>query len=141
MKQQSFPKALRITVIVLLFIVSLNALAAGYSFISEPSGSDIGITTDYLKPTAPFRDYFIPGIILFTVIGIGSSITAVLGIVKVRRFPLLIILQGCILVGWTAIQLTMVTTYHPLHLIIASISFILIAIGLLLKKQKFATFA
>jgi hypothetical protein len=38
MKSKSLHKILRITAIVLLFIVSVNALAAGYSFITDPSG-------------------------------------------------------------------------------------------------------
>jgi hypothetical protein len=65
MKRQSNYNGLRITAIVLLFIGSLNALAAGYSFIVEPSGKDLGIITGYLWQSAPFKDYFIPGLILF----------------------------------------------------------------------------
>jgi hypothetical protein len=141
MKSKSLHKILRITAIVLLFIVSVNALAAGYSFITDPSGKGIGITTDYLKPSAPFSDFFIPGIVLFIVNGMLSSIVAVYGIIRSRKYPQLFIMQGCILVVWIAIQLTMVIAYHPLHLIIATIGFILIVIGLLLKKQKSASFS
>src|SRR4051812_44922810 len=97
MKKRSMKNRLRIIAIVLLFIVSLNALAAGYSFIKEPSGEGIGITTNYLRPSAPFKNYLIPGIILFAVIGILSSIIASLGILNQRRYPLLLSIQGCIL--------------------------------------------
>jgi len=51
--------------IVLLFFIAIRALAAGYSFIVEPSGKGVGISTDYLKPTAPFKNYLIPGIVFF----------------------------------------------------------------------------
>jgi hypothetical protein len=113
MKKHSITNALRITAIVLLFIVSLNALAAGYSFIVDPSGKGIGITTAYLRPSAPFRNYFIPGIVLFSVVGIGSSVIAVLAIIKQKHCRLLILMQGCILVGWIAVQLMMVASFHP----------------------------
>lgn len=137
MKSRVLLNRLRITAIVLLFLVSLNALAAGYSFIIDPSGKGLGIATAYLRPSAPFDDYLIPGIILFTVIGVLSSLIAVLAILKVKHYPLLFVLQGCILVGWIAIQLTMVSAFHPLHLIIASIGAILFVIGSALTRSVF----
>jgi hypothetical protein len=135
MKNQPLHNFLRITAIVLLFVVSLNALAAGYSFIVEPSGKGLGITTEYLKPSAPFKDYLIPGIVLFVVNGVLSSIIAVLASIKQKHYRVFIVMQGCILAGWIAVQLTMVTVFHPLHAIIASIGLILIAIGLVLRES------
>ena len=135
MKKLSLHNALRITAIVLLFIVSLNALAAGYSFIMEPSGTGLGITTEYLRPSASFKDYFIPGIVLFAVNGVLSSLIAVLAIIKQKRYPLYFVVQGCIVIGWIAIQLTMVTDFHPFHLIVAIMGAILIAIGSVLKPS------
>jgi hypothetical protein len=122
--------------IVLLFVVSLNALAAGYSFITDPSGKGLGITTDYLRDSAPFNNYLIPGIILFIVIGIISGVIAVIAAFKKLHYPLLILLQGCIIVGWIAIQLTMVTTFHPLHMIIGSIGLALICSGWLINQKR-----
>jgi len=130
--------ALRITAIVLLFIVGLNALAAGYSFIVEPSGSGVGISTGYLREAGPFTNYFIPGLILFTVIGVGSVAIAVLTIMKAAHYPFLILAQGCILVGWIAIQLMLVTAFHPLHLIITLIGFILAAVAWIMIRQRVA---
>jgi hypothetical protein len=125
---------LRITAIVLLFIVAINALAAGYSFITDPSGKGLGITTAYLKPSAPFKNFFIPGMVLFLVNGVLSIIIAIIAINKKRIYPLLLMVQGCILIGWIGIQLLMVTTFHPLHLIIGSIGIGLLYIGWFLKK-------
>jgi hypothetical protein len=130
--------SIRITAIVLLFIVSLNALAAGYSFITDPSGKGLGISTDYLKPSAPFNNYLIPGIVLFIVIGIASSIIAVLAIAKKGPYPFFILVQGCILVGWIAIQLIMVTTFHLLHLTTGLIGIILMFFGWLINHKRIA---
>ena len=138
MKSKRLFNVLRIIAIVLLLLVSLNALAAGYSFITDPSGKGLGINKDYLKPSAPFSDYLIPGIFLFAVNGILSSIIAVLSIIKVKHYPLLLAMQGTILVGWIAIQLTMVTMFHPLHLIIAAIGFFVLVTGFVLKKEASA---
>jgi len=132
MKSRSLLNGLRIAAIVLLFIVSLNALAAGYSFIVEPSGKDVGITTDYLRPSAPFTNYLFPGMVLFVVIGVMSSLIAVLAIKKTSQYPLLVAMQGCVLAGWIAIQLLMVKAFHPLHGIIAAAGLLLILIGWIL---------
>ncbi|MDQ3844846.1 MAG: hypothetical protein M3342_12645 [Bacteroidota bacterium] len=127
---------LRIIAIALLFIIAVSALAAGYSFIVEPSGKGVGISTGYLKPAAPFRNYLIPGIVLFTVNGVLSAVIAVVALKKARHYPLLLFMQGCIYVGWIAIQLTMVTVFHPLHAIVGSIGVILILIGWTLNREE-----
>ena len=133
----SYPvkNSLRITAIVLLFLVALNALAAGYSFITDPSGKGLGITTDYLQPSAPFSNYLIPGIVLFLVNGVLSLVIAIWTIRKLRIYPLLLMAQGCILIGWIGIQLMMVTATHPLHFIIAFIGFLLLLFGWLIHQQ------
>src|SRR5687768_17449237 len=98
MKNYSINNTVRVSAIVILFVISLNALAAGYSFISDPSGTGLGISVEYLKPSAPFRNYFIPGLILFTVIGVFGCIVATLAIIQGQHYPVLILSQGCIAV-------------------------------------------
>ena len=136
MKKHPAFSALRITSIVLLFIVSPNVLAAGFSFLTDPSGGGLGITTAYLKSSAPFKDYFIPGFVLFTVIGVLSFCIAVMAVFKLHHYPLLLFVQGCILVGWIVIQLLMVTIFHPLHLIIGLIGILIILSGWLINQKQ-----
>ena len=81
---------IRIVAIVLLFIVALNALAAGYSFITDPSGNGLGFSTVYLRTSAPFKNFLIPGIFLFVVNGILSLTISVLAIFKVKNYQKLI---------------------------------------------------
>lgn len=136
MKKLLLYNTLRKTALVLLFIVSMNALAAGFSFMVTPTGADIGISTDYLKPSAPFSNFFIPGIVLFVVIGVFSCLVGIGTLLKVTHYPLLVMMQGSLLMGWIAVPLTMVTAYHTLHLIIAIIGAVLLVIGWMLHKQK-----
>lgn len=128
-EEEFLQSSVRITAIVLLFIVALNALAAGYSFITDPSGNGVGISTDYLKSSAPFKNYFFPGIVLFTVNGVLSIVVAVWSLRRKNHYPLFILIQGCILIGWIIIQLMVVKSFHPLHLIIGVIGIILMTIG------------
>jgi hypothetical protein len=136
MKKHSKHYYVRLMSIVMLLVISANALAAGYSFIIDPSGAGLGITLQYLKPSAPFHDYFIPGLILFSVIGIFGCFIAALAILKQRLYPLFVLAQGCILVGWITIQLTLVTTFHALHLITGLFGLTLIVSGWQLRKAR-----
>lgn len=126
---------MRIASIILLFIISLNALAAGYSFIVDPTGSGVGISTDYLEESAPFDDFLVPGMLLFVAIGLSCCATAIYVMMKRPNYPVFILLQGLVLIGWIAIQLTMVNTVHVLHYIIAAGGLALFVMGLLLRTS------
>ncbi len=66
--QQVRPAALYGLIGVLLF-VSLGAFYGGYSLVSDPSGSQMGIRLEWLWRTG-FSDYFVPGLILLIVLGV-----------------------------------------------------------------------
>ena len=135
MKLNKFTNKLRITSIILLFITGLNALAAGYSFIVEPSGEGLGINVGYLK-YSPFSSFLIPGLILFIAIGMNSLVVAFIAILKKSYYSLIIQLQGCIITGWILIQVLMLRMFHTLHLIIFIIGISLILSGFLLPGKS-----
>ena len=60
-----------------LVFMAIGALYGGYSFLTDPSGGQMGIPTAWLERTG-FTDYFIPGLILFTVLGVLPLIAAFL---------------------------------------------------------------
>ena len=126
---------MRISSIILLFIISLNALAAGYSFIVDPTGSGVGISTDYLEESAPFDNFLIPGFLLFGAIGLSCLATAIYALGKRPNYPVFLLFEGLVLIGWIAIQLTMVNTVHILHYIIAASGLALFVMGLLLRTS------
>lgn len=125
---------MRITSIILLFIAGINALAAGYAFIADPSGNSVGLTTDYLR-FSPFDNYFIPGIVLFVAIGIFCIVTGVMAIKKGKYYPFLIGIQGCLLTGWIIIQVILVRDFNWLHFIILIIGLLLMIFGKKMRGQ------
>ena len=133
MKAQTLNK-LRITAVVWLIMIGLNALAAGFSFMVEPSGKDIGIPLSYLQ-YSPFDDYFIPGVVLFTTIGVLSTIAAYLGFKKHAFFPWLLLLQGCMLLGWIVIQMLLVRDVNALHVICGVSALAWLVMGFILRKK------
>jgi hypothetical protein len=128
-------KKLRILSIFLLFFLAINAFIGSLSFISDPSGNIIQIPLEMLDGT-PFKDYLIPGIILFFANGLLSLIIVIITIKKVKHYPWFIILQGCILIGWLTVQLIMnIEFFSPvLHYPLYSIGIIFIVTGLKIKE-------
>ncbi len=121
-------KAIRLTTILLLLIVAINGLAAGYLFIIDPSGAKLNIPVSILSHS-PFYNFLIPGIILFTVNGIFNLIAAIATILRLKIYPNLVVWQGIILIGWIAIQIILLQNFNLLHLIMIIIGLTLFVFG------------
>jgi hypothetical protein len=126
---------LRTISIILLITVGINAIAAGYSFIIDPSGNGLGMNTQLLV-RSPFYDFLVPGIILFIANGVFSVLTAIVGLAKLRFYSYAVILQGSILLGWIAIQLLMLRFFHVLHLVCGVTGVLLIISGMILSRNR-----
>lgn len=127
-------KNIRILAIVFLFIVAVNALLAGYSFIVEPDGSGLGIPLSMLRHS-PFADFFVPGLVLFFVNGVLNLFAA--GVVIWNKWParyLLLALQGILLTGWIAVQVLMLREFNFLHGIMGCIGIFLVSAGIGLRR-------
>ena len=60
-----------------------TTFVSGGMMLLELSGATVGLEVEWLTET-PFQDYFIPGLILFSVLGIGSFV-AFYGIARRRQ--------------------------------------------------------
>ena len=118
----------RITAIILLLIIGLSAVAAGYSFIYDPTGTGIGMTVAYLRHS-PFSDFLIPGLVLFLCNGIGAIAVALMAFSRTKRYPRLVFAQGIVLVGWISIQTIMVRDVNVLHFACLTIGIVLIILS------------
>jgi hypothetical protein len=121
-------KITRITAIVTLLFVAINALLAGYLFIADPSGSRLNISAALLH-NSPFTTFLIPGIILFTVNGVFNLIAAMATILELKNYPRFIIWQGIILIGWIIIQIILLQNLNFLHFILSGIGVLLFMLG------------
>ncbi len=128
-------KTLRILACLLLLFNGTGALFGGWSFIQDPTGSDLQIPTTYLEHS-PFKDFLIPGIVLFTVNGVLSLVTLVWTLMQWKQYGWLIMIQGAMLVGWIIIQMIMLREINLYHFIFGSIGIILLWIGWTLKEKN-----
>ena len=68
-------KVYRLLFILHLF-VGIGAMFGGLAAITNPQ-APLGISVEALK-NSPFNNYLIPGIVLFTIIGLGNVISALM---------------------------------------------------------------
>lgn len=121
----------------LLVFNGIGAIYGGANLILHPDGSSMQMSLDWLK-YSPFHDYFIPGIILFVANGVFSIFVLICALVNQRNYPMLVMAQGAILVGWIIIQIILIQTIIFLHWIMGAVGFALIILG---GIQKITTHA
>jgi hypothetical protein len=119
----------------LLLFNGIGAIYGGWNLIIHPDGSSLQMTPGYLQ-YSPFNNYLIPGIILFIANGLGSFVVIATLLFNYRKYPFLIILQGSILTGWIVIQMILVRSIFPLHIVLGAVGLLLILSGVVLLQNN-----
>jgi hypothetical protein len=97
-------KNTRNTILGLLQVFTgMGAVAGGIPMILQPDGSTQAMSTDLLA-NSPFPDFFIPGILLVTVIGIGNLAGAYLTLNHKKHIGKFAMVAGATLIIWIAVQ-------------------------------------
>lgn len=107
-------KVYRLLFILHLF-VGIGALFGGAAAVLNPN-SPMGIPTDTLK-NSPFDNFLIPGVLLFSVIGIGNIISAITLKLKFKFQGYISGVFSAALVFWIIIQCIMLNDIVALHII------------------------
>lgn len=109
------PRSILLYGIGALFL-GVTAFVSGLIMILDPSGVTMGLEPEWLDQT-PFQDYRIPGLLLFSVLGIGSFIV-LYGLVTMSKWSWIAAVGlGVALVGWIGAQILLLQMYHVLQLI------------------------
>jgi hypothetical protein len=80
------------------------AVPVGLMFIADPTGSSIGLPPGWIEST-PFGSYFLPGLYLFVMNGIGMQVLAALILLRHWSAPWLTAILGVGLIIWILVQL------------------------------------
>lgn len=127
---------MRLVLLLLLFFNSFTALWGGYRLIVQPDGGALGMPLRFLEAT-PFRDYLIPGLILFVCNGVFSLVIAFWVLFKWRYDAWLTIFQGGILCIWLTVQILLIRDFSPpLHVTYYVVGIGLIVGGYVLGKMN-----
>jgi hypothetical protein len=86
--------------------LGIGALLGGGLLSVAPDGHLLGMTTKTLAGT-PFHTYLVPGIILFTCIGVAPIFAAVITLRRMAIAPVVSIAVGTVLIGWISVEMVM----------------------------------
>ena len=114
------------TAAILLFF-GIGAVAGGLGVILDPSGESLGVSVNLLMDS-PFKDFLIPGIILFTIIGLTSLLVSYLTFKQHLLSGGATIILGFIMIIWIVLQVYWIgwlTLLQPTFLIIGFAEIIL----------------
>ncbi len=118
---------------ILQIFIGVGAVAGGYAFISDPSGRGIGIPLEFLQGS-PFPNYLIPGIVLFTVNGLGSLAAGILTFKRWSYAGELAVVFGAGLMVWIIVQVTIIpySWFQPVYFGLGLLELVL---GLWLRRH------
>ena len=98
-----FPKAL----LVLEVVLSLGALGGGLVLILAPRGEIMPLPLSALAGS-PFDTYLAPGLILFSVLGLGPLIAARMAWLRHPFAPVAAFIVGVALLIWVAVEIAII---------------------------------
>jgi hypothetical protein len=115
----------------LLAFGALNAFAGGWYGMAD--ARDVPLS---LLEGSPFESYFWPSVILFVVVGGSMAAASVLVLLRVAWAPIAAITAGVILVGWIAVQVTIIGWMSWLQPISAAVGLAVIAMAAVLSVGR-----
>ncbi len=118
---------------VLQVLVGLGAVAGGLSLVLDPSGASLGTPIELLEKT-PFATFLVPGIVLFTVNGLGNLGGAVASFTRRRYAGEIAVALGAFLVAWIAVQVFWMGP-HWLHALYFGLGILEAALGWSVRRN------
>jgi hypothetical protein len=119
----------RLTVGLLVFL-AVGALGGGAALVAAPDGSILQMPLSLLDDS-PFPDYFVPGLILGGMFGLGSLVAAALGLRRARVAPFLAFAIGVGQMIWIVVQLAIIKDVSVLHPLFFGIGLAIAAVAVL----------
>lgn len=126
----------KITVILLIiieFFNGLSALAGGIGVLSDLSGKTLGMDTSMLQGS-PFKNFLIPGIILFVFHGIGNTLAAIYSLKQGKFMNEVAILFGIGMMIWIIVQVSIIGYGSLLQALYFSTGLIQVILGFIIKR-------
>lgn len=127
-----------IVLIISVFFQALSGLGGGAFLIADPTGETLNLPLSFLK-NSPFSDYLIPGIILFTVLGVYPLIVSA-GLWKRKYWGWFgSLLLGVALLIWIIVEIIIIgyQSNPPLQLIYGILGVAILLMTSLSRVKKF----
>lgn len=122
-------KMVRYSMGVLLAFAALNAFGGGYYAMAGAEG----VPLEWLEGS-PFRNYLIPGIFLFVVVGGAFLTAAILAFVRSRHARMAAFLAVAVVFGWLAVQLSIIGYVSWMQPVTAIVALVILLLALKLPR-------
>src|ERR1700694_1881694 len=90
--------------IILEIFLGIGALFGGSQFILAPDGHLLGVPLSMLTGT-PFRSFLVPGLLLFTFVGVAPMVAAAITARRLAIGPLAALAVGVTLLSWITVEM------------------------------------
>lgn len=128
-------KVFRYIAMLLLLFNGISAVFGGYVLIDDPTGGGMQMPVELMK-TGPFKDYLIPGIYLFSVLGVGSLVVLFMVIFHTRYHAQAVLLEGLATIAWIVTQMIVVQDIVMLQIVYLSVGAVLVLCSLSLSNSR-----
>lgn len=105
----------KILLILLHLLVGVGAIGGGLAGMLDPQ-APLGMPSELLQHS-PFSNYLIPGLILFSVLGLGNLFSVYMLARQSRCWPYVSSVMGLALVIFIVVQCIILRLIDPLHVI------------------------
>src|ERR1700726_2916116 len=99
------PRLGRLAVVLEIFL-GIGALFGGFQFILAPDGHLLGVPLSMLAGT-PFHSFLVPGLLLFTFVGVAPIMAAAITARRRAIGPLAAVAVGVTLMSWITVEMVM----------------------------------
>jgi hypothetical protein len=120
-------------------LLGIGAVGGGLALMAGPNGEILPLPVSALAGS-PFANYFVPGAVLFTIIGLGPLGAALLAWRRHPVAPLLAFAVGAALLGWLVVEIAIVgyasnPPLQPLYLALG-VAMVLVGGGWLRQQRS-----
>ena len=111
-RSHRLPGIARLAVSLEIFL-GIGAVAGGGQFLLAPDGHLLGMSARNLAGT-PFHSFLVPGLLLFTFVGIGPFVAAAITARRQALAPLAAVAVGLTLMVWVSVEMVMLAGFISL---------------------------
>lgn len=126
---------MKTTLIILTSIVGVLATMIGVMMMAVPDGNMINSNVSILKTTS-FRDFKIPGLILFLSVGISNLIAFFYLFINHKSKFSWSISGGILLIIWIVAQFILIESSRWVDIIVITIGALIVFISMQLKEKE-----
>jgi menaquinone-dependent protoporphyrinogen oxidase len=119
----------RTALALLCLAVGLSAVGGGVSLAASPDGSLLQLPLSVLTHS-PFQDFFVPGLLLILVVGLGNTASAALHLLRRDSAPFASLASGFTLLVWMAAEVVILRQVEPIQAALVLFALLIVALSI-----------